>query len=41
MLARLIVGALVVVLLALATLHFYWGLGGRWPGHDDRSLSRW
>ena len=28
----------IVVLAALAALHFYWGIGGRWPGHDDRSL---
>jgi hypothetical protein len=32
--------ALIVVLLALAGLHLYWGLGGRWPGHDDASLIR-
>ena len=29
---------LIVVLLAIAGLHLYWGLGGRWPGHDDNSL---
>ena len=29
---------LVAILVLLAALHFYWGLGGRWPGHDDRSL---
>jgi hypothetical protein len=34
----MIAAALVIVLLALAALHFYWGAGGRWPGHDDRSL---
>jgi len=35
------VGAgLISVLLALAALHLYWGLGGRWPGHDDASLVR-
>ncbi len=34
-----LVAALVILVLALlAALHFYWGLGGRWPGHDDRSL---
>lgn len=27
-----------MVLLALAGLHLYWGLGGRLPGHDDDSL---
>ena len=27
-----------IVLGLLAALHFYWGFGGRWPGHDDRSL---
>ena len=26
------------VLLLLAAVHLYWGLGGRWPGHDDASL---
>jgi len=30
--------ALIAVLLALAGLHLYWGLGGRWPGNDDNSL---
>ena len=30
---------LVVVLLALAGLHAYWGLGGYWPGVDGPSLS--
>ena len=29
---------LVSVLAGLAMLHAYWGLGGRWPGHDDASL---
>ena len=34
-----IAAALVVFVLGLlAALHFYWGVGGRWPGHDDRSL---
>jgi len=28
----------VIALVLLAALHFYWGAGGRWPGHDDRSL---
>lgn len=32
--------ALVVttVLAVLAALHFYWAVGGRWPGHDDKSM---
>jgi hypothetical protein len=30
--------AIIIVLLTLAALHFYWGLGGRWPGHDEKSL---
>lgn len=30
--------ALIVVLIALGALHLYWGLGGRWPGHDEESL---
>jgi len=29
---------LIFVLAGLALLHAYWGLGGRWPGHDDISL---
>jgi hypothetical protein len=29
---------LIVVLVALAVLHAWWGVGGRWPGHDERSL---
>ncbi len=33
-----IAAALVGVLVALAAVHAYWGLGGRWPGHDDASL---
>jgi Protein of unknown function (DUF3995) len=31
-------GLVIVVLAAVAGLHLYWGLGGRWPGHDDESL---
>lgn len=30
--------ALIVVLLAIGGLHLYWGLGGRWPGHDADTL---
>ncbi|MBI1187416.1 MAG: DUF3995 domain-containing protein [Alphaproteobacteria bacterium] len=30
--------ALVIILLTLAALHLYWGLGGRWPGRDEESL---
>ena len=33
-----VAAALVGVLVALAAVHAYWGLGGRWPGHDDASL---
>ena len=29
---------LIVVLVALAALHAWWGVGGRWPGHDESSL---
>lgn len=25
-------------MLSIGALHFYWGLGGRWPGNDDASL---
>lgn len=32
--------ALASVLIAIAALHAYWGVGGRWPGHDDLSLAR-
>jgi Protein of unknown function (DUF3995) len=30
----------VAVLVALAALHAYWGVGGHWPGRDDLSLGR-
>lgn len=34
-----ITGALLIfVLLLLAGLHLYWGVGGVWPGHDAESL---
>jgi hypothetical protein len=29
---------LVAALFALAGIHLYWGLGGRWPGHDEASM---
>jgi hypothetical protein len=29
---------LAAALFALAGIHAYWGLGGRWPGHDEASL---
>jgi hypothetical protein len=29
---------LIIVLAALSALHAWWGVGGRWPGHDERSL---
>jgi hypothetical protein len=29
---------LALVLLALAALHAYWGIGGFWPGSDESSL---
>lgn len=32
--------ALIALLLAIAALHLYWGLGGFWPGHDSDSLRR-
>lgn len=31
---------LAVTLWGLAILHAYWGVGGRWPGADERSLAR-
>jgi len=31
-------GLVIATFLALGALHFYWGLGGRWPGHDEDSL---
>lgn len=34
LLAALIAG----VLFLLAAVHLYWGLGGRWPGHDETSM---
>ncbi|PWR20871.1 DUF3995 domain-containing protein [Zavarzinia compransoris] len=30
--------AVTIVLAALSALHLYWGLGGRWPGHDEHSM---
>jgi hypothetical protein len=30
--------ALIIILLTLAALHLYWGLGGRWPGRDESEL---
>jgi hypothetical protein len=29
---------LAAALFALAGVHLYWGLGGRWPGHDEASM---
>ena len=29
---------LIAVLVVLAALHAWWGLGGRWPGRDESSL---
>lgn len=34
----LLAGAVIAILLALAALHLYWGVGGRWPGRDEASL---
>ena len=31
--------ALCLVLTGIAALHAYWGLGGRWPGHDETGLA--
>ena len=31
---------LTIVMVALAGLHAYWGLGGLWPGTDQQSLAR-
>ncbi|SMH33885.1 DUF3995 domain-containing protein [Mesorhizobium australicum] len=36
----LIALALTVVLTFVAGLHVYWGIGGVWPGTDQRSLAR-
>lgn len=33
-----VAATLIAVLVGLALLHAYWGLGGRWPGHDDASM---
>jgi hypothetical protein len=35
---KFIAATLMMVLAALAVLHAWWGLGGRWPGHDERGL---
>jgi hypothetical protein len=29
---------LAAALFALSGIHLYWGLGGRWPGHDEASM---
>lgn len=29
---------LAAALFALSAIHLYWGLGGRWPGHDEASM---
>lgn len=31
---------LALILVSLAAIHVYWGLGGVWPGHDERSCAR-
>jgi hypothetical protein len=36
----LLAAALTLVLLAIAALHAYWGLGGFWPGTDAASCAR-
>ena len=35
----MLAGALCLVLAGIAALHAYWGLGGRWPGHDEAGLA--
>lgn len=32
--------ALFLVLTVIACVHVYWGLGGHWPGTDEKSLAR-
>lgn len=32
--------ALACLLAALALLHAFWGLGGVWPGHDEKSCAK-
>ncbi|HEY8380744.1 MAG TPA: DUF3995 domain-containing protein [Microvirga sp.] len=34
----MIPAVLSTILLALSSLHIYWGLGGRWPGSDEASF---
>ena len=29
-----------IILTAVAILHVYWAFGGKWPGHDEPSLTR-
>ncbi len=31
--------ALILTLTGIAALHAYWGLGGRWPAHDEATLA--
>jgi Protein of unknown function (DUF3995) len=40
MIVLLLTFLLPLVLFAIAALHAYWGIGGRWPGHDELSLAR-
>ena len=35
-----IAGSIFVVLTLVALFHLYWAAGGRWPGVDEKSLSR-
>ena len=30
---------LILLLIGIAALHAYWGLGGRWPGRDEPTLA--
>lgn len=34
----LLAGLVAGVLFLLSAVHLYWGLGGRWPGHDEASM---
>jgi hypothetical protein len=35
----LIADTMAIILACVSALHFYWGFGGLWPGHDPKSLA--
>ena len=35
-----VAGLVAIVLVLLAALHLYWGMGGVWPGTDEKTCAR-